>query len=234
MPQQHTGCSISMGWYPAFLCYDCNTRREIKPVYHLSTHPARFSNPAAGEKREKKPKTQVETLDAVGAQRSKKLHLLEGTRCLSSCIPAAVIARQWEVCCKKQAPTWKLWADLGLLADSRPHCDERGALGHSWAEVQGGADGVASVPNPASHHVSPSQPGLSTGNSLHPCLCSWAFPAHWASNCSSLPCLWVLTKTMFVFSLVSSLLCICRSQLISYNTQLLHFWSVAQVIADQM
>lgn len=56
-------------------------RKEIKPVYHLSTHPTRFS-PAAGEKREKKLNMQVESLDVVFAQRSQKLHLLEGTRCL--------------------------------------------------------------------------------------------------------------------------------------------------------
>lgn len=78
---------------------------------------------------------------------------------------------------------------------------------------QGGADGAVSAPNPASHHVSPSRLGLPKGNSLHPCFCK----PSWASLCverqiaTSLPCLWMLAKTLFVFSSVSNVLCLSGS-----------------------
>ena len=145
-----------------------------------------------------------------------------------------------QMCCKKWDPTWKPRAgpSLGLPADSCPRRDEWDALGHSWAQVLGwgGEDGAASAPNPASHHVSLSWLGLRKGNSLRPC----SRKPSWASLCverqiaASLPCLWTLAKTLFVFSSVWNVLCVFLAQLISYNTQLLQFLSAAQIIADQM
>lgn len=101
---------------------------------------------------------------------------------------------------------------------------------------QGGADGAASAPNPASHHVSPLWLGLPKVNSLRPCFCkpSWASPHVERQIAASPPCLWMLARTLLVFSSVSHVLCVFLAQLISYNTQLLQFLSAAQIIADQM
>lgn len=160
MPQQHVGCSVRTGGILlSSVCHDSNTSRsQIKPVYHLSTHPARFSNPSSwGNEREETWHTGRSSWCGMCSEKQET----EGTRSLSSHTSAAVTARQHEArqrerCCKKRAPTWKSWArlslSLSLLADSCPCCNEWGASGHSWAHVPGwgGWGGFGSKPRLAS------------------------------------------------------------------------------------
>lgn len=91
---------------------------------------------------------------------------------------------------------------------------------------RGGAD---LAPNPASHHVSRSWPGLPKANSLCPRSCkpSWASPRAGRQTAASPPCLWALARALFVFSSVRNIPCVSLPRLISYNAQLLLFLSSA-------
>lgn len=237
--QQHVGCSVRMGG--SYFPLSRQQYQEKGNKTSLAHTQQDLQTPAAREKREKRPNTQVEALDVICAQRSKKLHLLEGTRHLSSRTTAGAIARQHETRHSSRAVRSK------LLPGSRGQVlvSQLPALPTVMNEVlwvihglrsQGGADGAALAPNPALHHVSPSWLRLPKANSLHPGFCkpSRTSPHIEQWTAASLPCLWMLAKALFVFSSVWKVLCVFLAQLISYNIQFLQFLSAAQVTADQM
>lgn len=218
MLQQHVGCSARTGGILLFSdCHDDNTsRNEIKPVYNLSTYSERISNPKQPGKRERRD---VEPLDVACPQRSQQW--LQGStrqgnkRCAarSELLPGSCGQVSVSVSWLTAVPS-VMNEVLWVIHESR---------------IQGGADGVASAANPAFHHMSPSHLGLPKGNSPHPCFRkpSEASPCVEWQNAASLPRLWALSKTLFVFSSVSKVLCVFLAQLISCNTQLLQFISAA-------
>lgn len=83
MPQQHVGCSVMVGGILLFsACHVNNTRQKGNNTRLSPQHtPNKVFKPQELGKSERE---QVKSLDVVCAQRSQKLHLLEGTRCLFS------------------------------------------------------------------------------------------------------------------------------------------------------